>query len=83
MTALKITGAVVLVLFLLSLVRFGAWVEYGQSGVTVKIKLGPFRFTVVPGKPRKKPAEKSKSPSRLPRMSKSRGPRTSAGHCPW
>ena len=31
--------------FLLSLVRFGAWVEYGQSGVTVKIKLGPFRFT--------------------------------------
>ena len=41
MTALKITGAVVLVLFLLSLVRFGAWVEYGQSGVTFKIKLGP------------------------------------------
>ena len=74
MTALKITGAVVLVLFLLSLVRFGAWVEYGQSGVTVKIKLGPFRFTVVPGKPRKKPAEKKQKPKPTPTDEQKPGP---------
>ena len=74
MTALKITGTVVLVLFLLSLVRFGAWVEYGQSGATVKIKLGPFRFTVFPGKPRKKPAEKKQKPKPTPKDEQKPGP---------
>lgn len=67
MTALKIIGVIVLALFLLSLVRFGALVEYGQAGVTVKVKLGPFRFTVFPGKPKGDKAEKKRKPRQTPK----------------
>lgn len=58
MTALKVIGIMLLVLILLSLVRIGALVEYGQSGVRVQVKLGPFRLTVFPGKPKKEKAQK-------------------------
>lgn len=62
MTALKIAVILALALFLLSLVRLGALVEFDSSGLTVKAKLGPFRFTVFPIKPRKKRAGKERTP---------------------
>ena len=48
MKALFILGIVLLVLVLLSFVRLGAQVEYAASGVTVRVKTGPFLLTVFP-----------------------------------
>lgn len=48
MKALFILGIVLLVLVPLSFVRLGAQVEYAASGVTVRVKTGPFLFTVFP-----------------------------------
>lgn len=58
MRGLAILCAVLLVLFLLSLVRLGAWVEYSEPGLLVKIKLGPLRVQVLPRKPKKKREKK-------------------------
>ena len=48
MKALFILGIVLLVLVLLSFVRLGAQVEYAASGVTVRVKTGPFLLTSSP-----------------------------------
>ena len=51
-------GAALLLLVLFLLTRVGADMEYG-SELILRIKAGPFHFTILPGK--KKPAKKKKN----------------------
>lgn len=71
MTALVIIVAVLLCIWGISLVRIGGWLEYSESGLLVRLKLGPLRIQLFPMKPRakkqkpsreKKPAEPSSPP---------------------
>lgn len=58
MRAIYVIAAILLLLFLLSLVRVGAWVEYSESGLLAKLRIGPFFIQLFPVKPKKKKAPK-------------------------
>lgn len=58
MRAVYVIAAILLLLFLLSLVRVGAWVEYSESGLLAKLRIGPFFIQLFPVKPKKKKAPK-------------------------
>ena len=69
MTALKVIGVILLIVFLIGLIRVGAVVRFGEElGLTLLI--GPFRLTLLPAKEtndpkdgeekKKKDAEKGK-----------------------
>lgn len=60
MKVLLILGAVLLALVLLSLVRLGALVEYAASGLSLRLKVGPLRFTLYPPRPKKHRTESRK-----------------------
>lgn len=63
MKVLIILGAIALGLILLSFVRVGALVEYSGAGLSVRIKVGPLRFTAYPrGAGGKKKKRKKKEP---------------------
>lgn len=64
MKALVILGVIVLALVLLSFVRLGALVEYGEHGLSVRVKTGPFKLTVYPRKPKKNETDTSKPPKK-------------------
>lgn len=67
MTALIVIGCVVLALFLLSLVRLGAWAEYSAEGFLARVKFGFFSFQVFPvkrEKREKKPPKAKKEASK-------------------
>lgn len=76
MRALKILLAVVLLLFLLSLVRVGGEAEYSAQGALVKVRVGAFRLQVYPlrrpkgekkvKKKRKKPEKTAEEPKSMP-----------------
>jgi len=72
MIALYILLGLVAVLFLLSLLRIGAWVEYSQQGITARVRVGPVRVQVFPPKkkapkpPKEKKTKKPKKPKREP-----------------
>ncbi len=72
MTALKIAAVIVLVLFLLSLVRLGGNVTYGEAGVTVRIRFGAFQIQVLPRKTKgeKKEKEPQKKTEKKPEKKK-------------
>lgn len=59
MTALKVIGIILLILLLIGLLRVGAEVRFGEA-LVVKLRVGPFRRTIVPmgEKPPKKRKEK-------------------------
>ena len=57
MTALKILGAVALILFLLGLIRVGGEAEYSADGFRARVKVGPVKLQVFP-LPRKEKKEK-------------------------
>ena len=61
MTALKVMGSILLLLLLIGLLRVGAEVRFGEA-LVVKLRVGPFRKTIVPTdeKPPKKRKEKKK-----------------------
>lgn len=59
MKAAIVLFIVLAVLFLLSRVRLGGQVKYGQDGLLVKLRLGLLKFTVFPGK-KKEPKKKKK-----------------------
>ncbi len=50
MRALIIIGCILLVLFLLGQIRVGASVSYSESGLFVKVKVGPVRVQILPQK---------------------------------
>lgn len=64
MTGWIILGVVILALFLLSLVRLGAEARYGESGFTVRVRLGPVWVTLLPRKKKPKQAKKTKTGSK-------------------
>lgn len=59
MTALKILLAVLAVFWLISLIRIGGRVRYGQAGLYAAALAGPFQMQLWPAKPKKekKPAK--------------------------
>lgn len=62
MTALKVIGVILLIVFLIGLIRVGAVVRFGEElGLTLLI--GPFRIALLPAK-EKKAAEKGKTEQR-------------------
>lgn len=62
MTALKVIGVILLIVFLIGLIRVGAVVRFGEElGLTFLI--GPFRIALLPAK-EKKAAEKGKTEQR-------------------
>lgn len=71
MTALKIFGIFVLLLFLLSFVRIGVQAEWGEE-VCVKLRIGPIRQTIVPGR-KKTPKEEETKGSRTKGTEKAAG----------
>ena len=58
MRTVYVIAAILLLLFLLSLVRVGAWLEYSESGLLAKLRIGPFFIQLFPVKPKKKKAPK-------------------------
>ncbi|MCC8182191.1 MAG: hypothetical protein LIO45_04345 [Clostridiales bacterium] len=57
MTGWIILLGILLLLFLLTLVRVGVEFSYGEEGVSLRIRLGRFRITLLPQKP--KPEKKN------------------------
>lgn len=67
MTGLKIAAAVLLILGLLSLLRLGGEAEYSAGGLSVWIRVGPFRIHVFPvKKKREKPKNAGKKKEKKP-----------------
>ncbi len=62
MTALIVTGCILLALVLIGQLRVGAAVDYSEAGLFVKVKAGPVRIQVLPAKQRKKKQKKEKKP---------------------
>ena len=60
MTALWIILGVIAFIVILMLLRAGVRVEIDESGTTVDVKYGPFRFRIIPAKKGKKKKEKKK-----------------------
>lgn len=58
MTFWIIFGCVVLVLLIICLVRIGGLINYSESGLSVVLKAGPFRFRVLPAQEKNKPRKK-------------------------
>ena len=60
MTFLKVLLVILTVLWLISLIRIGGRVAYGQAGLFVTALAGPLKIQILPAKPKK--AKKSKKP---------------------
>lgn len=60
MKVLLILVIIAAVLLLISLIRIGVQVVYVPSGLTLRLKLGPVRLTLLPRKKEKKPKKKKK-----------------------
>lgn len=65
MTALKIIGAVLLVLLLLSLLRLGVIVDFGGA-LRVRVRVGAIKVTVIPKRERKKKSKKADKKPKAP-----------------
>lgn len=61
MTALKVIGIILLLFLLIALLRVGAEVRFGDA-LTVKLRIGPLRLTVLPAKEKKPKKAKKKKP---------------------
>jgi len=61
LTALKIIGILLLIFLLISLLRIGAAVRFGDA-LTVRLRVGPIRLTVFPKKAKKAKKPKEEKP---------------------
>lgn len=66
MTFLKVLLMILAVLWLISLIRIGGRVSYGQAGLSASVLAGPFRIQLLPAKPKKE---------KKPRVKKGRKPK--------
>lgn len=55
-----VPAVLILIFFLISLVRVGGILEYGEPGLLIRLRLGRLHFTVFPIKQKKKKPEKKK-----------------------
>lgn len=60
MTALKILLGILLALWLLGRIRVGGEGEYGEEGLFIKVKAGPFKIHVYPVKKKDKPSKEKR-----------------------
>lgn len=60
MKLLLILALIAVGLVLLSLVRVGVWVTYGPGNLTLRVKLGPVKLTLLPQKKKKSRRRKKK-----------------------
>lgn len=68
---LLLTAALILAaLLLLGQIRFGAQVLYSSAGVTLKLKIGPVKITLLPQKEKKRPEKKPKKPKKPKKLKK-------------
>ncbi len=74
MTFFKVLLVVAAVLWLISLIRIGGRVRYGQAGLFVTALAGPFRIRLLPMKPQKekKPKKKPKKEKEPPKEAESK-----------
>jgi len=71
MTFLKVLLAILLALWLISLVRVGGRVRYGEAGLFVSALAGPFKIQLFPMKPKKeKKTQKEKKQEKTPKKKK-------------
>ena len=65
MTGLKVLLIILLVFWLISLIRVGGRVRYGEAGLFVLVLAGPLKLQVLPGRPKEeKPKKKKKKPKK-------------------
>ena len=81
MTFLKVLLVILLVLWLISLIRIGGRVRYGQAGLFAAALVGPFKIQLLPMKPKKRKRKRSQKKKKSPRK-KNQSPRVSLGPCP-
>lgn len=81
MTFLKVLLIVLLALWLISLIRIGGRVRYGQAGLFITALAGPFKIQLLPMKPRKekKPKEEKKPKKEKPPKEKKTAPEGQPG----
>lgn len=60
MTALKVIGIILLILFLIGMIRVGGIAEYSAGGLLVWIRAGLFKVQIIPGKKKGKKKPKPK-----------------------
>lgn len=60
MTFLKALLVLLAVFWLISLIRIGGRVSYGEAGLSASALVGPFKIRLLPGRPKKKKPEKPK-----------------------
>ena len=65
MKALWIIGGILLLLVLLSLVRVGAVLSFGEE-LRVRLRLGPAKLTLLPRPPKKDRPKREKKPKKQP-----------------
>lgn len=66
MTFLKVLLIVLAVLWLISLIRLGGRVKYGEAGLFVWVLAGPFKLQLLPAKPKEKKPKKEKKKKEKP-----------------
>ena len=64
MTFLRVLLVIVLVFWLISLIRIGGRVRYGEAGLFVFVLAGPLKIQVLPGKPKEEKPKKKKKPKK-------------------
>ena len=64
MTGLKVLLIILLVFWLISLIRVGGRVRYGEAGLFVFVLAGPLKIQVLPGKPKEEKPKKKKKPKK-------------------
>ena len=64
MTFLKVLLIVLLVFWLISLIRIGGRVRYGEAGLFVFVLAGPLKIQLLPAKPKEEKPEKKKKPKK-------------------
>lgn len=66
MTVLYVLAVLLLVLFLASFVRVGAWVEFSEGGLVAKLRVGAFYIQLFPMKPKAKKEKRPRAPNKKP-----------------
>ena len=64
MTFLKVLLVILLVFWLISLIRVGGRVRYGEAGLFVFVLAGPLKIQVLPGRPKEEKPKKKKKPKK-------------------
>lgn len=70
MTVLMTLLIVLAVLWLISLIRLGGWVQYSGEGLAVRLLIGPFRLTLLPRKEKLQKKRKEKKPPKKKKKEK-------------